>query len=180
MTARVQNLGDPEHLFRLIEDPDAIDDPVLSFFLGYWRAAGNGRDVPLRSSFVPQEVRGHLQWVVTADALPDDSDFRFRVVGTRVCDYFLHDGQGKTVSEAFAHLDHHMKDGTLWMFRHACRERVPLRITGPSSQFKDIYFPAYDALCLPYSSDGEKADRIVYALTYIRDARQAPGLAVTG
>ena len=35
------------------------------------------------------------------DALPDYADFRYRLVGSSVCEYFLANGTGKTVSEVF-------------------------------------------------------------------------------
>jgi hypothetical protein len=50
--------------------------------------------------------------------------------------------------------------------RQACVERVPIRLTGPSSKWNEIYFPDFDALYFPYSSDGEAADRVITIFTF--------------
>jgi hypothetical protein len=101
MVETVQMVGDLERPSTLVSNPEAIDNPILDFFLTYWRTKRGDAVLPLRDSFVPKEVRGHLPWVVVADALPDYLDFRYRVVGSHVCRYFLSDGTGKTVHEAF-------------------------------------------------------------------------------
>src|SRR6185295_4979011 len=98
--------------------------------------------------------------------LPDCSDFRFRVVGSRVAEYFLGNATGKTIREAFAGVDKEFIDATVWLYRRSCSERIPIRLTGPSSRHQSIYFPNYDALYLPYSSDGEHADRVINVFTF--------------
>jgi len=123
--------------------------------------------LPLHESFVPQEVRSHLPWVVVADALPGYEDFRLRVVGSRVADYFLGDGTGKTIREAFAGADEELREGFVWLFRHVCELRAPVRLTGPGSASKKMpYYPNFDVCYLPYSSDGVRADRVVNAFTF--------------
>jgi len=166
MSPRTQLTGDPKNPTRLVEDPDAVDHPVLAFFLEYWKAKRGAAALPLRSSFDPREVRGNLQWVSTADATGDD--FRFRVVVTRAADYFLADGTGKTTREAFADADAGLRDGILWLMQRTCALKCPIRVTGPSSRWKSTFYPAYDTLYLPYSSDGETADRVVSVFTFDR------------
>jgi hypothetical protein len=159
-------VGDPARPSRIVVDPQVIDNPILDFFLSYWRSKRGAQALPLRNGFLPQEVRGHLPWVVVADALPDYTDFRYRVVGTHVCRYFLGDGTGKTVREAFGEVSAELAEGTLWLYRHACSERIPVRFTGPSSRWQEIYFPDFDAAYFPYSSDGKAADRVVNIFTF--------------
>jgi len=170
MPQRVQKLGDPQHPTWLVEDPTAIENAVLSFFLEYWRSKRRGSLVPLESSFVPQEVRGHLPWVTSADALPGNTDFRYRVVGTRVSDYFFGSGKGKTIREAYAGADKAFVDGVLSLYRHTCEAGVPVRVTGPASRYLNIFFPSYESLYLPYSTDGTHADHVVCIFWY--DQRQ--------
>lgn len=168
MPPRTQFSGDTANPNRMIEEPDAItDQPVLAFFLDYWKAKRARHALPLRESFVPREVRGNLQWVASADVEGDD--FRYRVVGTSVTNYFLADGTGKTAREAFADADAGLRDGILWLMHRACELRQPIRVTGPSSRWKSTFYPAYDTLYLPYSSDGETADRVVTVFTFDRD-----------
>ena len=167
MTERIQMVGDRLRPSRLIDDPEEIENPILAFFLKYWRDSLCGASLPLRTSFTPQKVRGNLPWVVMADAQPDCSDFRFRVVGSRVAEYFLGNGTGKLIREAFGSgADQGFVEATLWLYRRACSERTPIRLTGPSSTYQSIYFPNFDTLYLPYSSDGESTDRIVNIFTF--------------
>ncbi|MBL6938262.1 MAG: PAS domain-containing protein [Alphaproteobacteria bacterium] len=162
----------PDKVTRLIEDPDAVtDQPVLRFFLEYWKAKRVGEHLPLPSSFVPGEVRGNLKWVALIDVVPpEEGDFRYRLVGTCVAEYFLGDGTGKPLREAFAGVDPEFVKGALHVLRHTCALRRPVRLTGPSSRWRKVYFPAYDNLYLPYATDGEHVDRIVNVFTFDRSS----------
>jgi hypothetical protein len=168
MTERVHNVGDPMRPARLVENPQSTDNPILTFFLSYWHQKRIGSSIPTHSSFNPKEIRGHLPWVVVVDALPDFEDFRYRVVGTNVCRYYLADGTGKLIREAFAGLEQgtEIAEGTLALYRHACVTREPFSYTGPSSVYRDIYYPDFDALYLPYSADGMAANRVVNVFTF--------------
>lgn len=166
MAERVLMIGDPAHPVRLIEDPDAMDDTILSFFLDYWRSKRGQAILPLRNSFIPREVGKNLPWVVTADALPDYVDFRLRVVGSKVGEYYLGNGAGETLTEALAAIDTELTTGSIWLFARTCKKRIPLRATGPARIYNKVLFPRYDALYLPYSSDGENADRVVNIFTF--------------
>jgi len=163
---RIRILGDPACPTRIVENPEDIDNPILAFFLSLWRSDREGCALPLRSSFVPQKIRGNLRWVVLADALPNYDDFRFRVVGTNVSQYFLSDGTGKTLREVFTGQDQIVAAGTLWVYQRACLKRTPIRVTGPDNTFKGVFFPNFDAAYLPYSSDGLRADHIVNVFTF--------------
>lgn len=187
MAGRIQSFGDPKRPTVIYEDPDEVPDPVLTFFLSYWNGKTREGRVPLASSFVPQEVRSNLRWIVVIDALPGYADFRYRVVGSSVCEYFLGDGTGKTVREAFSSLGARA-EGLVDLYRRVCESGRPLRMTSPAAVFNDIFFPDYDSLYLPYSIDGTKVDRLVNAFVFNRAAireranafkgwRAAPALA---
>jgi hypothetical protein len=165
MTGRIQTFGDPNRPTVVCEDPDDVEDPVLKFFLSYWRCKLRGGDLPFVADFVPKEVRRNLRWVVLIDALPDYTDFRYRLVGSSVCEYFLGDGTGKTVREAFAGTGG-LADGIIELCRRACIQARPVRCTGPSSIVADVFFPNYDSLYLPYSTDGQRADRLVNTFVF--------------
>lgn len=166
MAESKQILGDPTRPTTLVSDPESIDNPILGFFLAYWRAKRGTASLPLHSDFRPQEVRGHLPWVVVADALPNFEDFRYRVVGSHVCRYFLGDGTGKTVRESLGIASKEIAEGTVQLYRQACKTRTSLRLTGPASRLDEIYFPDFDTAYFPYSLDGHTADRIVNVFTF--------------
>lgn len=174
MAEQIQTFGDAERPTVVCEDPDGVADPVLGFFLSYWQRKRRGDDVPLIADFVPKEVRSNLRWVVLIDALPNRSDFRYRLVGSSVCEYFLGDGTGRTVREAFAGMGG-LAEGITHLCRRACIQRRPIRVTGPSNIVNDVFFPPYDSLYLPYASKGRDADRIVntfvFNYTAIREKR---------
>jgi hypothetical protein len=164
MTERVTIYGESSHPTRVVEDPDRIDNPVLAFFLVYWREKCGTAPVPPTGAFNPKDVRAHLPWLVLADAIPGQDDFRYRLVGTRVAEYFLGDGTGKTVREAFT--DERMREPTLWLYRQVCSEQKPIRLTAPGGKVRGVYFPDYDAVHFPYASDGKTADRILTVFTF--------------
>jgi hypothetical protein len=165
MTDRFESFGDAHDAAAAQRDPDRVDDPVLAFFLGYWRQKLRGRNLPLVSDFVPKEVRGNLRWVVLIDVLRNRADFRYRLVGSSVCEYFLGDGTGKTVAEAFAGFDE-LAAGIGALYRHVCELARPIRVTAPAAVVSDVFFPAYDSLYLPYSNGGQDVDRIVNAFVF--------------
>ncbi len=150
----------------VVEDPEDIDNPILAFFLTRWRRHRGDQPLPPTVSFLPKEIGSQLPWVCLADALPDYQDFRFRLVGSRVCEYFLTDGTGMTVREAFADLPDRGADGLVWIYRQACVERYPIRFTGPGGIINGISFPDFDCGYFPYTSDGVSADRVVVVFTF--------------
>lgn len=165
MAERIQIFGDAERPTLVCEDPDGVADPVLGFFLSYWQHKCRGDDVPLIADFVPKEVRSNLRWVVLIDALPGYDDFRYRLVGSSVCEYFLGDGTGRTIREAFAGMGG-LAEGIIDLCRRACVQGRPIRVTGPSNVVKDVFFPPYDSLYLPYASRGQEVDRIVNTFVF--------------
>jgi len=166
MVERVHLVGDSARPTRVVEDPHEIDNPILEFFVSYWARKRETNGLPRYASFVPKEVKQHLPWVVVSDALPDYEDFRYRVVGSRVAQYFLGDGTGKTIREAFEGLDAQFVEGVLWLNRQTCVERVPIRLTAHATVQNEIYFPACDTIYLPYSTDGIVADKVVNVFTF--------------
>ncbi len=166
MTEVVELVGDPAQPSTLVTDPDTVDNSILAFFLTYWRTKRGDAVLPLRKSFVPQEVRGNLPWVVVADALDNFTDFRYRIVGANVSRYFLGDGTGKTAREAFAAWGSEAVEDVVALNARACVNRSPVRLTGPAITVGKIFLPDFDVLYLPYSSDGETADRVVNVFTF--------------
>jgi hypothetical protein len=168
MTQAVEMVGDPAQPSTLVVDPDAVENPILEFFLNYWRAKRSSATLPTRASFAPQEVRGHLPWVVVVDAMENFADFRYRVVGSYVARYFLGDSTGKTAREAFATWGSEAVEDVVSLYARACVTRAPVRLTGPAIALEKLLLPDFDTIYLPYSSDGETPDRVVNVFTFNR------------
>ena len=117
---------------RVTENPSATDNPILDYFLAYWAAKRGPRLMPSRADIVPAELKEYLGWLCFIEALPGQEDFRFRLIGSRVAEYFLADVTGKTVREAYeaARAVRVEIDSVLWILRKTCTARTPMRVTG--------------------------------------------------
>jgi len=151
---------------RMEENPASTGNPVLDFFLRYWNEKRGDRAMPSRAAIDMREIKEHLGWICLLDALPGFADFRYRLVGSRITDYFLGDGTGKTVSEAFEGPDTALAEAALWVYRKCCMDRQPVRIISPCADWHGRYIPGNDALYMPLAADGETADKILAVFTF--------------
>ena len=146
-------------------DPQHLQHPALVFLKTYWDAKRAGRPMPSRADIRPADMKEHLGWIVLLDALPDRSDFRYRMIGTRVTQYVLADATGKTIVEAFQSYGDEAVKSVLAFHRKAADDRVPVRAFGEADWLGRALF-AFDALFLPLSDDGVQANMILSAFTF--------------
>jgi hypothetical protein len=150
------------------QNPDATDNPILDFFLRYWNERRGHRPMPARVEIVANDLKEHLGWLCFIEVLPHHDDFRFRLIGSRVAEYFLADATGLTVREAYAAAGagRVATDSVLWILRKTCSARVPMRVTGGAGDWRGHYFPDYDALYLPLSENGVTANIVMCSFTF--------------
>jgi hypothetical protein len=146
-------------------DPRNLEHPVLRFLRDYWDSKRAGRIMPSRGDIKPSEMKEHLGWIILQDVLPDYADFRYRMIGSRVTQYFLGDSTGKTVSETFAPYGEGVVSGVLAVHRKAARDRVVLRSFGGAGWLGRSFLD-FDALYLPLSDDGVTANMMLSAFTF--------------
>jgi hypothetical protein len=159
--------GEGDRAVRIVKNPSDVDNPILAYVLSYWRHKSTPSRPPTRKEIELRDLKSHLPWIILAESIDDGADFRYRVVGTRVAEYFLGDGTGKTVREALAGEETCVvRDATLWLFRETCRTRAPIRMTGPSSDIRGVYFPDYDMIQVPLAADSETADCVLSIFTF--------------
>jgi hypothetical protein len=158
----------PAQPVTVTENPASTDNPILDFFLTYWAARRGLRAMPSRAEIVPVELKEHLGWLCFVDALPEYNDFRFRLIGSRVAEYFLADATGLTVREAYgaAKAGRVATDSVLWILRATCLSRAPMRVTGGGGEWRGRVFPDFDALYLPLSENGATANMVMCAFTF--------------
>jgi hypothetical protein len=149
-----------------VENPDTVDNPILSFFLLYWRERRGANRLPTRADMRIRDFPGYLPWVILLDAEDEYREFRFRVVGTRVAQYFLSDATGSTLSEAYQEADPELREGTRQLLQRPCLIGAPTRATGPASTWQGNFFPNWDALYLPLGADRTNADSVFVAFTF--------------
>jgi hypothetical protein len=150
------------------ENPARLDNPILDAFLDYWNARRGARAMPSRAEINPNDVKAYLGWLCFIEALPAYEDFRFRLIGSRVGEYFLSDATGLTVREAYAaaNAGRSATDNVLWILRKTCNARVPMRVTGDGGDWRGRYYPDYDALYLPLSESGVAANIVMCGFTF--------------
>ena len=148
-------------------NPVKLDHPTLQFLRSYWDEKREGRAMPTRNDIRPTELREHLGWMNLAEVLPGLEDFRFRLVGTLVTQYFLREPTGKTITEAFAEAGEGAVKGVKAIFRKTARDRVPMRVFGDAGWIASGY-EQFDSIYLPLSDDGETCNMVLNAFVFDR------------
>jgi hypothetical protein len=146
-------------------DPQTLEHPVLAFLKKYWDAKRGARAMPARADIDPADMKEHLGWIMLMDALPDFVDFRYRIIGTRVTQYFIAESTGKTVTEVFAPYGEAAVKGVLAVYRKAAREKVIVRSYGGGGWLGRSFLD-FDALAMPLSDDGETANMVMSVFTF--------------
>ena len=132
----------------------------------YWQAKKGDRLFPSRADFDPMMEAPKLsRQLILLDVQDDPLDFRYRLVGSFVSEYFLDDGTGRTVSDVFGQNDY-LRKGALWVFRKTCTGKEPIRLRSPSGELGGRHYPNNDALYLPLSADGQSADMVMNIFTF--------------
>jgi hypothetical protein len=166
MTARVSGIQNEI-------DPRTLEDPVLAFLKSYWDTQRGARAMPARADIKPADIKEHLGWVMLVDALPGLVDFRYRIIGTRVTQYFIAESTGKTVTEVFGPYGEGAVKGVLAVYRKAARDKVVVRSYGGAGWLGRSFLD-FDALAMPLSDDGETANMVLSVFTF-----DFPRLSVT-
>lgn len=162
-------LGDRLTGVELEVDPREIAHPTLAFLRDYWNEKRGQRTMPARSDLAPSELKEHLGWVTLVEVLPGFTDFRYKLIGTLVTQYYLGDSTGKTVREAFGGKRSEAGvNGALAMFRKCARDCVVLRVHGDAGWIAPGY-EEFDSICLPLSDDGIRCNMILHAFVFNRE-----------
>lgn len=128
-----------------------LADPSLRFVYDYWTAKRAERAMPQRSDISIADLKPHLGWMMLVEALPQLEDFRYRLVGSYIAQYFLADARGMTMREAYAlgNADAIFSEGVLRLHRRICRERTPFLVQSECGEWRGHLYPAFNALYLP-------------------------------
>jgi hypothetical protein len=152
----------------LVVGAKSYQHPTLDFLYRYWDKKRGQRALPRRSDIIASELRPHLGWVILVDVSDDLSQFRFRLVGTLVTQYFLTDGTGKTAEEVFADRDPSVAKAISGLFRKSAVEQAVLHTSG-SALWLGPGFEEFEAIYLPLSDDGERVNMILHAFVFDRE-----------
>jgi hypothetical protein len=151
-------------------DPATIASPRLRRLYDYWDAKRAGRPMPARPDIDPLEIPWALGDIALIDVLPD-GEFRWRLDGTRLVEFFGSDLTGLRLAE-------HPSGVHIPMMRRTLE--TPVAAREPFHQFrpysKDTLRWNYESLLLPLSGDGTRVDMLLQMLDIKRpDAARAGG-----
>ena len=149
-------------------DPPNFTYPVCTFLRDYWESKRRGRAMPSRADISPSQLKEHLGWVMIVDVMPGSRDFRYRLIGTLVTQYFSGDSTGKTVMEAFAPNGEAVAKSVNSVFRKSARDKCVVRTAGDANWLMDG-MEEFEAIHLPLSDDGETVNHILHAFVCDRD-----------
>lgn len=146
-------------------NPAVLHNETLAFLHGYWNEKRAGRAMPSRADIKASELREHLGWVMIVEVLPNISDFRYRLMGTLVAQYFFADSTGRTVKEIYAGTNEAAGKGVAAIFRKCARDGAVVHSFGEGGWFGRGYEP-FECICLPLSDDGETVNMILHAFVF--------------
>lgn len=146
-------------------NPVVLEHPTLAFLCGYWNKKRGDRLMPSRADIRASDLKEHLGWVLLLDVLPEANDFRYRLIGTLVTQYWLMDSTGKTVSEAFAESGPLVTKAVLSVFRKCARDKCIVRTHGDAGWLPGG-FERFDSIYLPLSDNGTDPTHILHAFVF--------------
>ena len=149
-------------------NPTHFDHPTCVFLRSYWESKRAGRALPSRSDISPAQLKEHLGWVMILDVLPGERDFRYRLIGTLVTQYFSSDATGKTVVEAFAVNGEAIAKSVNSIVRKGARDKVVMRTAG-NAKWLAQGMEEFEAIYLPLSDDCVKVSHILHAFVCDRE-----------
>lgn len=148
-------------------NPATLEHQTLAFLMNYWNAKRGERAMPSRGDIRASDLKEHLGWVMIVEVLPQMADFRYRLIGTLVTQYFLSDGTGKTVTEIYAKDNPLAGKGITAIFRKCARDKCIVRAFGEAGWIGEG-FEQFDCLTLPLSDDGETVHMLLHAFVFDR------------
>lgn len=148
-------------------DPQRLEHPALAFLRSYWENKRAGRTLPTRTDMKPSELRPYLDSLTMVDVIDGGEEFRYRLVGTAVTQYFLFDPTGMTTAEAWPAEVGDIAAHARSNLRSIMTLRRPVRVRG-TLNWPSFPTEPFDALYLPFSDDGETVTMIVNLFTFDR------------
>jgi hypothetical protein len=148
--------------------PPSDEPPLVAAMRAYWTRKRGERALPRRQDIVPAEIKEWLPSVLLVDAIEGGADFRYRLVGLRLHQFFPTVPTGKLMTEALTPFGKDTIEITLKTYRSVMTLREPLRIKGDGAWYgqEPKYF---EAILTPLSDDGVNVNMIFGAFDFMWD-----------
>lgn len=158
-------------------DPDLSDYPDFADLRAYWEGKRCDRSIPDRADIDPVALKKHLGSLFLAEPLPDLSNFRYRLVGTKLTSVPGREYTGRLVTDVFGGREPALAEVVLALYRKVLRENVVLLGEGTLIWDRQEFFK-FAALHMPLSANGGDGRMIFGKMVFER--LQTPLLATDG
>jgi hypothetical protein len=141
----------PNH--RLVGDACEIASERLRRLHGYWAVLRGDRFAPARSELSPVDMKDQLAWIWIMDVIEGGDDFRFRLGGDRVIQFFGRRLAGETLRTVIPEAP--LFFGRFFdLVRMAAVGRKPSALGPTQTAYEPRSYLEVEALLLPLSDDG--------------------------
>jgi len=152
-----------------VELDRATDWPeVLASVRDYWLERRGSRAMPSRSDISPTHIKAQLPHILLADVVDGGKDFRYRLIGVQLSQFFHFNPTGKLISEAIAPFGEETLQATLVGYRGVVERRAPIRLTGSGSIYGQDP-KHFDAFLAPLSANGVDVNMILGTFVFLWD-----------
>jgi hypothetical protein len=139
---------------RIVRDPEQLVSERLQRLLAYWTSLKGTRLAPARSELNPADMRDQLGWIWLMDVLDGGEDFRFRMGGDRIIQFFGQRLAGATLNDVAAQYPEFF--GRFRNLVHLATYSGKPASGGPSqTAYEPRAYLEVEALMLPLSDDGK-------------------------
>ena len=157
---------------RIVETADAITSERLKSLFAYWTRLRGGRFAPPRSELKPAQMREQLGWLWLMDVVDGGHDFRFRMGGDRVIQFFGRRLAGTTL-RALQPASPAFYGRFFDLVSLATNNGKPV-LGGPTqTAYEPRAFLEVEALILPLSDDGKMVTGLLGSIE-IRPLQKIP------
>jgi hypothetical protein len=150
------------------DDPPTLEDEGLQAVLAFWRAKHAGGRLPRRADIDPMALRSHLGRLFLIDVLPGATEFRFRLIGSKLAHRYGRDSTGKLLTECFPEESRPVGEWLRARYQTVVRRKIPVLTRAPLVQTGREFTDAV-AIHLPLSEDGEQVS-MIFGSTVFRAA----------
>lgn len=151
-------------------NPSTPEPNLLTFIRNYWDKQRGSRRMPSRMDIMPWDMKAHVPHVLLADVIDGGRDFRYRLVGTQLQNYFSGNPTGKLMSEALASFGADSIQRTIQTYAKVALEKKPMRVRGAGAIYAQTA-KFFDAILTPLSDDGQTVNIIFGAFVFEWDRK---------
>ena len=103
-------------------------------------------------------MKDWLSSMFLVEALADDDDFRYTLIGTRITEQVGVDNTGKRVSDIFG-------SSGIRLYNTVRDDRRPIRVHG-TVDWRQQDYKSYETLILPLADDAQRITRFIGAMVF--------------